>query len=320
MYLKSRANQNSCVPKSGEGTAGPGRFTAAGKAAAIVRQLQCDSDCQANARMPAVVKVVPIVITDVDVIGGIPICRPVFRPRIHQHERKAAVRETRIPHVHRRAGHPEIVLTSEIETEAVLRNEVTAIASTLRPSAMIAVPVLSTILLECAMRLPGAMLLPSPLLLPCNCLLLRTLQLLLGLLGTLWLLLLLSGLRVLLLLLLLGSLLLLLSGLRVLLLLLRLLGPLLLLLLSGLCTLLLLLRLLGPLLLLLLSGLRALLLLRLLGPLLLLLLSGLCALLLRLTLFFVLLTLRVRRDNRPEEQKQGGSASGSNELHNGHLR
>jgi len=290
--------------------------------------------------MPAVVKVVPIVITDVDVIGGIPICRPVFRPRIHQHERKAAVRETRIPHVHRRAGHPEIVLTSEIETEAVLRNEVTAIASTLRPSAMIAVPVLSTILLECAMRLPGAMLLPSPLLLPCNCLLLRTLQLLLGLLGTLWLLLLLSGLRVLLLLLLLGSLLLLLSGLRVLLLLrllgpllllllsglrtllllLRLLGPLLLLLLSGLCTLLLLLRLLGPLLLLLLSGLRALLLLRLLGPLLLLLLSGLCALLLRLTLFFVLLTLRVRRDNRPEEQKQGGSASGSNELHNGHLR
>jgi len=54
--------------------------------------------------------------------------------------------------------HPEPVLTPEIETKAILRNVVTAIASTLRPGAMIAVPVLSTILLKCAMSLPAALL------------------------------------------------------------------------------------------------------------------------------------------------------------------
>jgi hypothetical protein len=131
------------------------------------------------------------------------------------------------------------------------------------------------------------MLLPSPLLLPRRCLLLRALRLLLlGLLGTLCLLL-----RWPLLLRLLGALLLL-GGLRVLLLL----------------------RLLGALLLL--GGLRVLLLLRLLGPLLLRLWSGLGALRLRLLVFFLsACRLRIRRDNRPEEQKQGGGVDSSNELH-----
>jgi hypothetical protein len=137
-------------------------------------------------------------------------------------------------------------------------------------------------------------------------------------------------------------------------LLLRLLGPLLLWLLGGPGGLLLLrlllrpllLRLLGPLLLWLLGGPGGLLLrpllLRLLGPLLLWLLSGpsgllllpACLLLLRLslrtlllcgwrTLLFRRLALfiaplampRIRRDNRPEEQKHGGAADSSNELH-----
>ena len=74
------------------------------------------------------------------------------------------------------------------------------------------------------------------------------------------------------------------------------------------------LRLLGALLLL--GGLRVLLLLRLLGPLLLRLWSGLGALRLRLLVFFLsACRLRIRRDNRPEEQKQGGGADSSNELH-----
>jgi hypothetical protein len=147
------------------------------------------------------------------------------------------------------------------------------------------------------------MLLPSPLLLPRRCLLLRALRLLLlGLLGTLCLLLRWPLLR------LLGPLLL--GGLRVLLLLRLLGGPLLL----GGLRVLLLLRLLGALLLL--GGLRVLLLLRLLGPLLLRLWSGLGALRLRLLVFFLsACRLRIRRDNRPEEQKQGGGADSSNELH-----
>jgi len=193
---------------------------------------------------------------------------------------------------------------------------------------MIAVPVLRPILLKRTVPLPGAMLCPSPLLLPRHRLLLCALRLLLlpGLLGTLCLRLLrplplrLGRLRVLLWLRLLGALLLLwllltrllrplllrLRRLRVLLLL-RLLGALLLWLLLP--------RLLGPLLLRL-GRLRVLLLLRLLGTLLLRLLSRSCVLLLRLlVLLLSARQSRVRRDNRPDKQKQGGGARCSNQLH-----
>jgi hypothetical protein len=192
---------------------------------------------------------------------------------------------------------------------------------------MIAVPVLRPILLKRTVPLPGAMLCPSPLLLPRHRLLLCALRLLLlpGLLGTLCLRLLrplplrLGRLRVLLWLRLLGALLLLW------LLLTRLLGPLLLRL--GRLRVLLL-RLLGALLLWLLlprllralllrlGRLRVLLLLRLLGTLLLRLLSRSCVLLLRLlVLLLSALQSRVRRDNRPDKQKQGGGARCSNQLH-----
>ena len=140
--------------------------------------LQCDSDRKSYGRIPAVVEVVPvvvIVISDVNVVGRVPIVCPVFRPGVHEEERIAAVREARISQVDRGARHSEPVLTPERETEAGLRYVVTAIASALRPGAMIAVPVLSTILLERAMALPSALLLPAPLLLPRDCLLLRTL-------------------------------------------------------------------------------------------------------------------------------------------------
>ena len=125
---------------------------------AAVRQLQYDSDRKSDARIPAVVKVVPVVIIDVNVIVSVPIFVPVFRPGIHEQEREAAVREARIPHVHRGAAvHPEPVLTPEIEAEAVLRNVVTAIASTLRPGAMLAVPPSSTTLLPGPVSLPAAL-------------------------------------------------------------------------------------------------------------------------------------------------------------------
>ena len=73
------------------------------------------------------------------------------------------------------------MLTPEIETEAVLRNIVTAIASTLRPCAMLACPLLSAILVPGTLPLPGTLLLPSPLLLPRDGLLLGTLRLRLSL-------------------------------------------------------------------------------------------------------------------------------------------
>ena len=188
------------------------------------------------------------------------------------------------------------MLTPERESEAVLGNIVTAIASTLCPGAMLACPVLRTILLQRSMRLPGAVLGPSPLLLPRDCLLLGTLRLLPARLGTLGLLLWRS-------------------------LLLSLLGPLLLRSLPRS-------SLLGPLLWRLLSrsGLMGPLLWRLLprssllGPLLLRLLSRsglLRPLLLRLP-FGLAFFLRVRRVNRPEESKQGSGTDNSNQLHLNH--
>jgi hypothetical protein len=189
---------------------------------------------------------------------------------------------------------------------------------------MIAGPVLRAVLLKRTVALPGAMLCPSPLLLPRNRLLLRPLRWLLlpGLLGTLRLRLLRALLSRLGVLLLLPARLLRLR----LLLPLRLLGPLRLRLLLprllsslrlglGRLRVLLRLRLLGPLRLRLLSRSCVLLRLRLLGPLRLRLLSRSCVLLLRLlVLFLPACRLGVRRDNRPEKQKQGGTR-GSNELH-----
>jgi len=308
----------------------------------IVRQLQRDSDRECHAGIAAIVKVVPVVITNVQVIGVVPVLCPGLRVGIHQQKRKTAIREARIPHIDGgEAVHSEPVFHPEIEIELGLRNVVTAIATTLGPGAMIAIPVLSTILLPCTMPLPAALLLPSPLLLPRDCLLPRTLRLLLllALLGTLCLLLrplLLSLLGLLLLRLLLMSLLsllllrlLLMSLLSLLLLRLLLMGLLGLLLLRlllmsllGLLLLrLLLMSLLGLLVLrlLLMSLLGLLLLLRLLGPFLLRALL-LCGLLLWLCLFFVLFfMLRVRRDNHPEKQKQGSGTGSSNKLHSNRL-
>jgi hypothetical protein len=128
--------------------------------------------------MPAVVKVVPIVVVDVNVIGLVPILRSVFRPGIHEHERVAVVVEPGITHVDRGAAvHPEPVLTPEIEAEVGLRNVVAAIASTLRPAAMFLIPMLSATLLPRTLPPPGTLLLPSTLLLPRACLLLGTLRL-----------------------------------------------------------------------------------------------------------------------------------------------
>ena len=68
------------------------------------------------------------------------------------------------------------VSKAEIETKAILRDVVAAIAATLGPSAMVGVPMSSAILLPCGLPLPTAMLSPTTLLLP-------RLRLLLGALG-----------------------------------------------------------------------------------------------------------------------------------------
>lgn len=91
-------------------------------------------------------QVVSVVVIDINVIGFVPVLFPVFRIWIQQQERIAAVRKLWVSHVHRRAGHPEPVPVSEIETEAVLGNVVAPIASPLVPGAIFTIPLLGAAL------------------------------------------------------------------------------------------------------------------------------------------------------------------------------
>ena len=75
--------------------------------------------------------------------------------------------------------HTEVVVTPEGEIIGRLWNVVSTIASTLRPVAMVATPVMIATLLKTGMRLPGAIPGPSALLLPIGGLLPGALRLLL---------------------------------------------------------------------------------------------------------------------------------------------
>jgi hypothetical protein len=107
-------------------------------------------------RIVAVVKIVSIVVVDVEVIGSIPVVGPVLRPWIQQQERKPAVIETRIPLIDDRYRlQTKGVVKPEIEAEAVLRDVIPPIASALRPGAMFGGPPVG------AIRLPGTVPLPA---------------------------------------------------------------------------------------------------------------------------------------------------------------
>ena len=126
--------------------------------------------------MPTIIKVIPVVIVNVKVVGIIPVFCPVFGPRVNEHERKAAVLKAGISHEYRRAApDAERVCASKIESETVLRDVVTAIAAALPPSAMLVLPMLGAILLPGIMPLPATLLHPTSLLLPGACLFLSTL-------------------------------------------------------------------------------------------------------------------------------------------------
>ena len=114
-------------------------------------------------RIAAVVQVVSvliIVIVDIEIVRGIPIVGPVFRPRIEQQERESTVLETRIPHIHTgECVETEEMPAAEREHEGALRNVVAAVAPALRPTAMVGGPVLGAVLLEGSVPLPTATLL-----------------------------------------------------------------------------------------------------------------------------------------------------------------
>jgi hypothetical protein len=92
--------------------------------------------------MHAVVEVIPIAVADINVVGGIPVWRPVSRPRINHHERIAAVLEARVTRNYDGlALNAKPVPRAEIEAETIFRNVIAAISAALPPSAVIGLPV-----------------------------------------------------------------------------------------------------------------------------------------------------------------------------------
>ena len=91
--------------------------------------------------MHPVVKVIPVVIANINVVGGIPVLRPVSWPRINHHERVAAVLEAGVARNYDGlALNAKPVSRAEIEPETILRNVITAITAPLSPSAVIGLP------------------------------------------------------------------------------------------------------------------------------------------------------------------------------------
>ena len=117
--------------------------------------------------MHPVVQVIPVVIADINVVGGIPVFRPVSWPRVNHHKRKATVLEAGVTRNYiRLAVDAKPVFVAEIEAETSFWDVVAPIAPSLFPITVIASPIRGTISLPSCLSLPAAMLSPAALLLP----------------------------------------------------------------------------------------------------------------------------------------------------------
>src|ERR1017187_2053107 len=117
--------------------------------------------------MHPVVQLIPVVIADINVIGGIPVLRPVSWPRVNHHEGKTAVLEAGVTRNYiRLAVDAKPVFVAEIEAETSFWDVVAPIAPSLFPITVIASPIRGTISLPSCLSLPAAMLSPAALLLP----------------------------------------------------------------------------------------------------------------------------------------------------------
>src|ERR1039457_1879120 len=109
-----------------------------------------DGDCDSIPRIPTVVQVIAVPrVVDIYIIVVIPSVRPVFWPRIHETEPKAAVLESGIPaiHLYRVPVDAEPVVRTKVATIMVFRNAVAVVAATLLPVAVLGLPVACTMLL-----------------------------------------------------------------------------------------------------------------------------------------------------------------------------
>jgi len=126
-------------------------FGAAPLEAAPVVFLHRNPDRYPGPRIPAIKQVVSIVyVIDVDVVRVIPVVSPVFRPWVDGTEPVSAILETRVSshHHEREDADSEPMIPSKVSAETFIGNTVSVVSATLRPSAVIRLPV------TCAMLLP----------------------------------------------------------------------------------------------------------------------------------------------------------------------
>ena len=110
-----------------------------------VDPLHRDADCNSNGGIPAVEQVIAVVdVVDIDVVGVVPVIRPVFWPWVNETEPIALVLEAWIS-AHNKEGEAvdaEAMVLTKVSTETVVRNTVAVVAAALLPSAVVGIPAL----------------------------------------------------------------------------------------------------------------------------------------------------------------------------------
>jgi hypothetical protein len=108
-------------------------------------QLPRDDDRNPDIRIAVVVQVIAVIdVGDVDIVGVVPVIRPVAWPWINNTEPIALVLEARVSANHQEGEsvNAEAMLPPKVSPEPVVRDTVAAVAATLFPTAVVGVPAL----------------------------------------------------------------------------------------------------------------------------------------------------------------------------------
>lgn len=102
--------------------------------------LHRDADRNSDIGIPAVEQVIAVVgVGDIDVVGVVPIIRPVFWPWVNGTKPIATVLEARVPanNQERKTVDSEPMRRPKVSTEPVVRDPVAVVAATLLPISVV---------------------------------------------------------------------------------------------------------------------------------------------------------------------------------------
>jgi hypothetical protein len=102
--------------------------------------LQRDADRNSDVGIPAVVHVVAVIdVGDINVVGVVPVVRPVLRPWVNRTEPITLVLEAWVSadNQERETMDPEPVIRSKVSAVTVVRDAIAVVAAALLPGAVI---------------------------------------------------------------------------------------------------------------------------------------------------------------------------------------